>query len=132
MPIKDKSRRKVIPMVACPVCGEQMTPKGLHGHLRFKHGKTGDDLAQTYKNNVQAEERQAMVDRISKLHDQLRNVRAKRDGLKADDRSGFFTSDDAVDKLRRLYDSEEERIKADLAKLLEEAGVKDDDNGGWL
>lgn len=133
---RDKSRKGKKLMVTCPVCNEEMQRKGLHGHLRFKHGLTGDKLDKTYNDNVEAgekqqkqQEHQAMVDRISKLHDELRNVRAKLEEVKAEDRSSFFASDEAADKLRKLYESEEKRIKADLDKLLQEAGVKDE---GWF
>lgn len=125
----DKSRKKVL-VVACPVCGEELTPKGLHGHLRFKHGMAGKKLDTTYEKNVSVErkeqERQTMFDRISKLHGELRDVRAKLDEVKHEDRSGFLSSDESIEKLRKLYESEEKRIRAELDKLLAEAGVKDD------
>lgn len=127
----DKSR-KVVMMVACPICGEELQPKGLHGHLRFKHQLTGDKLKQSYEGNVSVErkreEKQATVDRISDLHDRLRSVRAKLKEAENDDTSGFLSTDESVRKLKKLYEAEESRISAELDKLLQEAGVEDDDD----
>jgi len=137
----DESRKKVL-VVACPVCGEELQPKGLHGHLRFKHGMSGKQLDKTYGDSAKAGEKQqekqekqqeqrAMVDRISKLHDELRNVRAKLEALESEDKGGLFSTDEANEKLRKLYKAEEKRIKADADKLLEEAGVKDESWFSW-
>lgn len=132
----DKSQKGKVLMVKCPECGKELQPKGLHGHLRFVHNMTGSKLAKTYDSNVEAGEKQqeqqakeqehrTMVERISKLHDELRNVRAKLKELESENRGGLFSSDAANDKLRELYEAEEKRIVADADKLRQEAGVKD-------
>lgn len=121
----DKSRKKVL-VVACPICGEELQPKGLHGHLRFKHGLSGNKLETAYEGNVSVErkqqERQTMVDRVSKLHAELREVRRKLKEAEDDDQGGFLSSDDAVEKLKKLYEAEEKRINEELEKLLVETG----------
>jgi DNA repair exonuclease SbcCD ATPase subunit len=137
----DKSQKGKYLMVKCPECGKELQPKGLHGHMRFVHNLTGAKLVKAYDHSVEVgekqqeeqvkqQERQTMVDRISKLHDELRNVRAKLAAVESENEGGLFSSDEANDRLQKLYESEEERIKAEADKLLEEAGVKDD--SGWF
>ena len=149
-------------LVKCPLCGEgseEFEPRGLFGHLRFKHHLNGDKLDKAYhdgsieeqvEEQVEQQERQALtneasklhgelldvqvklhdleqrrVDQASKLHGKLRDVRSKmQDVMQDGGRAVGFSSDEAA-KLKQLYQAEEKRLKAELAKLLEEAGPSD-------
>ena len=129
-------------MVTCPECGEKLQRKGLHGHLRFKHQMDGDELDKAYNGQVKAGEKQrkkveeqlvhrAMIDRISKLHDELRNVRAKLQEVAAGDQGNFFLTDLATKNLQKLYRAEEKRILADLERLVQEGASKPKSKGGF-
>lgn len=127
--------------VKCPLCGEEseeFTANGLFGHLRFKHGLNGDKLDTTYHNGLDGTEKQlqqerkqvekrALIDRVSELHEELRNVRGRLKQVQSEDESssswGFVTSDEAMKRLKRLYQSEEKRIGVELEELLGEVAA---------
>ena len=142
-------------LVKCPLCGEgseEFEPRGLFGHLRFKHHLNGDKLDKAYhdgsieeqvEEQVEQQERQALTDEASKLHGELLDVQVKLHDLeqrRVDQASKLhgklrdvrakmqdvvgFSSDEAA-KLKQLYQAEEKRLKIELGKLLEEAGPSD-------
>lgn len=126
---KHRTRKSEFIMVECPVCDRKFQPKGLWGHLRFVHKLSGDKLDKAYYGNVEKQQKQqvkqARVDQIGELHDRLIQVRARLKEVETlSDDADFLSSDDAAEKLKKLYTEEEERVKTELDELLGQTDVK--------
>lgn len=123
--------------IKCPICNEEFEYfKGLSGHLRFKHKLSGEALKNAYqkggvmpnKEAIKEVKQQNRINLISNLHSQLKEVREKRKEVDEQlDSGGWFSTDAAADRLKKLYDREEKRIEAELKVLLGENEKNDED-----
>lgn len=115
-------------VVKCPICEKELQDRGLKGHLRFKHQITGQRLEQECSGVFEREERHSLMERIVKLHDRLREVRRKIEEVEREDKGGFFVSDEAIEKLRKLYKWEEKDIQRQIDLLMRETDIEEDED----
>lgn len=123
--------------IKCPICKKEFEySKGLAGHLKFKHKLTGEAFKNAYQQGgVMLDEKaiaraktQSEINLISNLHSQLKEVREKRKEVDEQlDTGGWFSTDKAAERLKKLYDREEKRIEAELKALLGDDSKSDDD-----
>jgi len=116
-------------MVACPKCHREFSTNGLYGHLKYKHQIDGEDLEKLHRETVaehvgpagaKENEERNLLERVSTLHDELVEVRRRLKDAEAADGSGIFTEDEPARALQLLYQREEERIKKQLHKLVQD------------
>lgn len=93
----------------CPECGEEMTLRGLHGHLRMGHGLAGETLDRVYQEARDNSYKRRENSPVEKVQAKLSASGAEGDGQPAN-RQGSGELHDMVEKLNDRLDKMSERI----------------------
>lgn len=113
-------RKPIKKVVICPVCDKECDPRGLVSHIRLEHGKDKSEVKNVDKILKKAEPKKAdKAKRVFELIDELKEIRKRKEELKEQDNSGWFTDDETIQSLQDGL----EQLEIDIVNELEKLGL---------